>query len=195
MAESDRDDEIEAKFQSLLASYGALLRRTIDRLCPRRLGLAVDDVEQEARLKIWRALQSERELTRPSSFLYKVAMNATLDAIRQVKARREEAWTSGGEETGERAFPREDHLAADPEESPLRRAERRELGRKVQEALGRVAESRRRAVALHLQGFTNEETAKLLGFTEPKARNLIYRGLEDLRAELRAMGIDDETDA
>lgn len=33
-----------------------------------------------------------------------------------------------------------------------------------------------------------------MGWTEPKARNLIYRGLEDLRETLRAEGIEYEID-
>ena len=41
--------------------------------------------------------------------------------------------------------------------------------------------NRRRAVGLHLRGFTSTEIAQLLGWTEPKARNLTHRGLKDLR--------------
>jgi len=33
-----------------------------------------------------------------------------------------------------------------------------------------------------------------LGWSEPKARNLLYRGLSDLRAQLRAEGIEYEID-
>ena len=32
------------------------------------------------------------------------------------------------------------------------------------------------------------EIASLMGWTEPKTRNLLYRGLSDVRAELTAMG-------
>jgi DNA-directed RNA polymerase specialized sigma24 family protein len=37
---------------------------------------------------------------------------------------------------------------------------------------------------------TSEEIGELMGWSEPKARNLAYRGLKDLRHELRAEGIE-----
>ena len=63
----------------------------------------------------------------------------------------------------------------------------------MQEGLRRLQENRRRAVGLHLQGMTTDEIARMAGWTEPKARNLVYRGLADLRVELRGMGVDVET--
>jgi DNA-directed RNA polymerase specialized sigma24 family protein len=47
---------------------------------------------------------------------------------------------------------------------------------------------------LHLEGMTTQEIGNLLGWTEPKARNLVYRGLQDLREQLRAEGVDYEAD-
>jgi len=63
------------------------------------------------------------------------------------------------------------------------------LGR-IEKALGTLPENRRRAVALHLQGFTTHEVADLLGFREPKARNLVYRGLKSLQLALREEGFE-----
>jgi DNA-directed RNA polymerase specialized sigma24 family protein len=45
-------------------------------------------------------------------------------------------------------------------------------------------------VQLHLQGFGFAEVAKLLALTDATARNLIYRGMEDLRTHLREGGWD-----
>ena len=50
-------------------------------------------------------------------------------------------------------------------------------------------EPRNVVVRLHLSGYHRDEIAQLLGWTEPKVRNLLYRGLEDLRALLLARGI------
>ncbi|MGH9199086.1 MAG: hypothetical protein ACRD1T_25575, partial [Acidimicrobiia bacterium] len=44
------------------------------------------------------------------------------------------------------------------------------------------------------QRFTNQEIADLLGWSEPKARNLLYRGLKELRSRLRLLGIEYELD-
>ncbi len=67
---------------------------------------------------------------------------------------------------------------------------RRVVAEKIEQALARLAHNRRRAVKLYLQGLAFPEVAKVLGWTNGKARNLIYRGLGDLRRELRAMGIE-----
>ena len=55
---------------------------------------------------------------------------------------------------------------------------------------GVAAERRRRPVQLHLQGFGFAEVAKLLQLSDATARNLIYRGMDDLRELLREGGWD-----
>jgi DNA-directed RNA polymerase specialized sigma24 family protein len=37
---------------------------------------------------------------------------------------------------------------------------------------------------------TSAEIGEILGWSEPKARNLVHRGLKDLRRELLVEGID-----
>jgi DNA-directed RNA polymerase specialized sigma24 family protein len=51
--------------------------------------------------------------------------------------------------------------------------------------MARLPDRRRTAVGLHLEGLTTQEIADLLGWSEPKARNLVYRGLNDVRQSLK----------
>jgi len=192
MAESSPITEVEARFNIIIEEYGRFLRRTIIQLCPKDLGLQFNDIEQDARLRLWRALQSEREIKDLTSYLYRIAVTATLDAIRRVKTKREEQLLLAEEEDEEIAEPH--RLVAGSANAPDRLAERRQLVRKVEAALSRLSENRRRAVGLHLEGMTTQEIGDLLGWTEPKARNLVYRGLQDLREQLRAEGVDYEAD-
>jgi len=48
-------------------------------------------------------------------------------------------------------------------------------------------------VRMHLAGHPREEIAALLGWSEAKTRNLLYRGMNDLRERLTGMGIGWET--
>jgi RNA polymerase sigma factor (sigma-70 family) len=182
---TEDDSARNARLDALLQEYGALLRRTIVRVCPPQLGLSCDDIEQEARVSLWKALKNEREIAFPVSYIRKVAISATLRAIRQAKARREESLPEEGEAT---ALSAPVHAA--PAASPYAEAERGELRQKIAVALAGLAENRRLAVGLHLKGLTTAEIGKLLNWSEPKARNLVHRGLKDLRTSLRALGVE-----
>lgn len=168
--------EVDDRLRVILAEYGGWLRRTLRQLCPSRRGIQVEDLEQEVAVRLWRSLRQGQTIENLASFLYRIAATATVDALRRVEARREEPLPTGadGDEDGP-ATP----LAAGPD--PEAAARSAELGRQLQQALASLPDNRRRAVALHLQGFNVQETAGLLGWTEAKARNLIYRGLDDLR--------------
>lgn len=159
-----------------------MLRRAIHRVVPREMNLDVEDIEQEARLRVWRAMQKETVFEQPASYLYRVAVNATLDAVERARARCEQPLEAAPEEKlGERP--------PSPERVAVRRLEVARVG----EAMARLQTNRRRAVGLHLQGFTTTEIGELCGWTEAKARNLAYRGLGDLRRllEQEGEGLDD----
>jgi RNA polymerase sigma factor (sigma-70 family) len=192
VAQGSQAAEVEARFNTIIEEYGRFLRNAIVKHCPKDLGLQFNDIEQEARVRLWRALQSEREIADLASYLYRIAVTATIDAIRRVKAKREEQLLTSEDDSGVEAEARV--LPADPADRPDRVAERRLLIGKVREALARLADDRRRAVALYLEGMTSKEIAGIMGWTEARARNLAYRGLNDLRGLLQAQGIDYEID-
>ncbi len=45
---------------------------------------------------------------------------------------------------------------------------------------------------MYLVGYSRQEIADLLGWSEAKTRNLLYRGLDDLRRALSQRGIGPE---
>ncbi len=180
-----RRHDLDARLHTLLDEYGHVLRRAIA-LTARGGGVDVDDVEQEARVRIWKALRRQRELAKPASFFYRVAVTTTIDALRRLRARREESLEASRPGTGVGRGPRTRRfeLIRDPAASPEAAASSRQKLDQVGEALSCLPANRRRAVGLHLQGFNTREISELLGWTEPKARNLLYRGLKTLRTQL-----------
>ena len=181
-------EEKEDRFNTLLESYDRFLSATIARICPKDMGIQFADIQQEARLQLWRVIESEREITHPGSYIYRIAVSVTIKAVHRAKARREEQLRLAHQED-EPPGP-VDYLATDSAQSPEAVAERRQLIEKIESALGRLPENRRLAVGLYLKGMTTQEVADLMGWSEPKARNLTYRGLSDLRAQLLAEGIE-----
>lgn len=190
MVKKSKAVEVEERFNAVVEEFGTLLRRAIVRFCPHDKGLHFDDIEQEARLRLWRALQAEREVANYASYLYRIAATATIDAMRRIQARHEEQLETLIEQ---RIDEGEIMIAPAPvKDSPERLAESREAVGKVMSAVEKLPDEQRRAVGLYLQGMTSQDVADLMGWTEPKSRNLVYRGLKELRKSLRQEGIDYE---
>ncbi len=175
--------ETEARFDAIVEEYGKFLRDAISQICPKDMGLEFDDIEQEARLKLWRAIESEREIRNLPSYIYRIAVTTTIDAMRKVQDRREEQLQSL--ETEEEPVLQ----IASQDALPDQMAEQQQMIEKVEEALALLRPSRRRVVSLYLGGMTSREIGEILGWSEPKARNLLYRGLKTLRKYLRLSGV------
>jgi len=65
MREKSQLPETEAELNAILEKYGAFVRQTITSICPKDLGIQFDDIEREARLRLWRAIRAEREINFP----------------------------------------------------------------------------------------------------------------------------------
>ena len=180
--------EVEIRFNSILAAHGKLLRGAIFSYCSGRPGLDVDDILQETYIRVWRALSSGSNIQNYPSYLHRVATAAAIDAVRRKRVRREEQaeFRHQPHDAPDRALQCAD--IADPQASPEDAAGGTRLRGMMRAALRRLPESRRRAVLLHLQELSVLEIAGVTGWSEPKTRNLLYRGLSALRNDLRQLG-------
>ena len=171
-----------ARFEALAEQLRPVLRAALHRLCRPGTGVDPDDVQQEALLRLWRAVEAEREIHQPASYLWRAVSSAVCAARRRVTARREESLQAGADQD----TPREWEA---PGATPETVSEQNEVFRATEEFLQRFDPQHRRAVGLHLQGFNTQEIADLLGWTEPKARNTVYRTIGALRQELMQRGL------
>ncbi len=167
-----------AELDRLLAEFGPRLHAIIASRCPRNAGLDPDEVEQEVRIRLWRSLQSQTSIAHPASYLYRIAMSVIVDQLRKRRARPDLDGESLDEEAGAALGARAVAPSSGDEE----------LANAVRVAIAALHERRRRPVQLHLQGFGFAEVARLLGLSDATARNLIYRGMDDLRELLRQAG-------
>jgi RNA polymerase sigma factor (sigma-70 family) len=170
------------ELEAVVSRFAALVQRTT-----RRHGLDVgeqDAVLQDLRIRLWKALGSSELVRRaPASYVYKTMMSAIMDVLRGRGAR---PTRSLDEPQSPIADVARSHHPADAITIES------DVGRAIDLALERLVESRRTAVRMHLAGYAREEIADLLGWTEARTRNLLYRGLDDLRAELTRMGFGPE---
>lgn len=179
--------EAEIEPQAALGSavdYAELLRaeivRAVRSLCPKWLASRAEDLVQVALIKILelrRRNEQDRELS--SFYLKRVAYSALVDEIRRLERRRESPLeTDDGE-----PLP-----LASSSPGPERRQESRELGSGIRDCLGGLHRQRQLAVTMYLQDVSVVETARLLGWELKQTRNLVYRGLADLRRCLQERG-------
>ncbi len=169
--------------EAVVARCAAQVRRLAG-----RYGLAdrVEEVFQEVRIRLWRSAAGQGNLAdAPASYVYRTALSAAVDLLRRRRAKRETPVDldrpSGEAVLGE----------APAADAPLAQ---RELGEAIELAIDALAPDRATAVRLYLSGYAREEIADLLGWSEPRTRHLLYRGLADLREQLTARGIGPEGD-
>lgn len=173
-------DDADSTLRDLLAEHGTKLKAIVRARCPRALGVDPDEVEQDVRVRVWQALSRERIIDAPASYLYQTTMSVIVDHIRRRQARPDLAASETSDEV------------LSTVEDPQRSTASAQFGAALVRLLADLPERRRRPVQLHLQGFGTVEIGRLLGMTEAAARNLAYRGVEELRERLKAEGWSDD---
>jgi len=175
-------DTVSRALESVMTRYSGVLRTVGARY---RLPSAdLDELAQEVRVRLWGALSTDERIDAVSpSYLYRAATTAAIDIVRRRRSARGDSLDLADDA---------EVSARQASKTPERDASLRELGERIEEALLSITTSRRPVVRMYLAGYGTTEIGEMMGWTEAKARNLVYRGLADLRLRLRAMGIDGE---
>ena len=172
-------DAVSDALEETLATFGAMVRRV-----GWQHRLSEDDVDellQDVRLRLWRArADTEQIRTVTSSYVYRTAVSAALDLLRRRRARRTERLDDE---------PTAADAVASATTDPAALLAESELATQVAAVVDTITPSRRPVVRMHLAGYSRDDIAAMLGWTEAKTRNLLYRGLADLREGLQARGI------
>jgi RNA polymerase sigma-70 factor, ECF subfamily len=155
----------------------ATLTRALARACPAWLAHERDDLVQTALVRILDARRRKGpDAVRAASYVWRTAYSVVVDEIRR---RRREPRAAVGEEPPEIASNR----------TPEHERQAREAGAALRICLATLAEPRRVAVLLRLQGHGLAEAAGLAGWDVKRLENLAYRGLADLRRCLETKGV------
>ena len=181
----DAERQLSLTVEAVVSRFGSMVRQVGRRY---RLDDAdLDEVMQEVRIRLWRARGTSEQVGETNtSYVYRTASSAALDILRRRRARqadRHDAVDDGGSMA----------VLTAPGPDPHAELMGSELADRVARAIDEIPAARRAPVRMHLAGYPREEIAKLMGWTEAKTRNLLYRGLADLRERLTAEGIGWET--
>ena len=179
---ASQPDSLSPALEQVLGNFAGTLRRVCWRY--RFSGADADELLQEVRIRLWRAHGAregagEQIAGIPASYLHRTALSAAIDLVRRRRARRADRMVSLDDEPDSLPEP------SDPDQQ----FSRTELAEQVERAIGTIQPSRRAVVRMHLLGHPREEIARVMGWTEAKTRNLLYRGLAELRERLQAEGV------
>lgn len=163
----------------LASDYVRLIRSAVASVAGAAASRIRDDVQQAVLVSLWKAASGgEQKIRHPSSYIYRAAVRETVRVLRSEERHWEGATVV-------------DVDLVQPGPGPERLAASGELGRNIQHAVDELSCDRRRAVQAHLAGFDVAEIMSMYGWSYNQARNLIARGMADLRRLLRERGISD----
>ena len=183
-----RDSEsVDARLQQVLSDFGSRLGVLMRTYRLDRHGIDPADVEQEVRIRLWKAIARDRSGAFHASYVQRVVASTVIDALRRAEVRAAEPLP---EEDDDNPVDLGEHSVG-PEQS----AGDVERMQGIERCMNEIPERRRVVVALHLQGFSLQEIADLAGIASAEAaRKLVSRGLEELKSRLRELGYGDFED-
>ncbi len=166
-------DGNEDAFRLIVERYIDEVSRTVTGMLG--AGLEIDDVVQEVFIKLHRSLHTFRGESTLKTFVVRIAINKSLDALRKRKRMRwlqpwshEEPWEP---DSGERS----DQGITDSEDLLI-----------LRQAVDRLPENQRAVVVLRLiDQYSTEETARILNVPYGTVLSRLKRGVEKLKKDLR----------
>jgi RNA polymerase sigma-70 factor (ECF subfamily) len=186
VVDSDLDLMLRARqgdassFEELLRRYRTPLVKYFCRMV-RDQALA-EDLAQEAFLRVYKARHRYRPDARFTTWLYRIATNLALNAIRDAKGRQ----TQGGSGRGEDSEATVEFV--DPMASAEQQLIETDRGRMIREAIEALPENQRPAVILHkYQDVDYRQIAGILKVSESAVKSLLFRAYETLRARLEPL--------
>jgi len=149
-----------------------------------------EELTQDTFVKMFRALASYDASLRFSSWLFRIAHNTAIDALRQ---RQVPLTTPRFDEDGEEIDP----LAGLPDltgDSPEQAVMRREVARALDAAIDALRPEYRAVVVLrHHEDLDYEEIAEITGLPLGTVKTYLHRARKALAGHLRAAGLGGET--
>lgn len=158
--------------------------RPLFRLAYRMTGNEQDaeDVVQESLMRAYRQLKNFDSRASFGTWLYRIAVNCSLDLVRARKRRSERTAVPDPEMDD----PMQSLAAGDP--SPDRIAMSTQARQRIAEAMGELSIAERTAFVLrHYEGMGIEDVSRVLGCQPGAAKHSVFRAVQKLRRALEPL--------
>lgn len=169
-----------------LSAYDELIKRYQERIYATIYHMTsnhedANDLAQESFIKAFQALKSFKGGSSFYTWLYRIAVNKTINFLKQRKNR--QAMSLNDLDFQVEHDP--DLVSLISEKTPRREAGLSELQEKLNEALMKLSEPHRLVVVLHdVQGQSHEEIAKVMGCNIGTVRSRLFYARQQLQAYL-----------
>jgi len=174
----------ELSFELLLRKYRTPVINFLYRMV--RDSAIAEDLAQEVFLRVYRARQEYAPSAKFTTWMFRIATNLALNALRDNRYRQLEVSIDQPVETNESEQPALEVADSAPSaEQQLVARTRTEL---IRNAINVLPEKQRAAVLLHkYQELDYCEIAKILGCSESALKSLLFRAYETLRVQLQPL--------
>ena len=171
----------EVKFHELMNDFATFIQILIYPYQLHKYGLDPDDVIQDIRIKIWKLVCSDKKIMNYSSYIKKIVFSSVIDQLR--KYRRDKG-----------VYNHAIHTQIAELEHPY--CKNYSYPTYFEYAIGRAVnlliDTRKQVVQLYLLNLSLKEIASYLKWSEDKTRNLLYRGLSDLKRALKHLDMEND---
>lgn len=177
----NRNKDKAKEFETLINNFSLFVKAHIQKFNIQKMGIDPDDVQQEIKIKLWKMLEDEKKINNYASYIRKVVDSSVIDFLRRLRKEKtiilheKQKWIS------EQKINYLTDISLDER-----------LKHILNEAVNSLIESRQKAVKLFLLSMSIDEISTILKWSKDKTRNLLYRGLTDLKKKLREKGIEHE---
>ena len=169
-----------------LDAYNELVRRYQERIYGTLYHMTsnhedANDLTQDAFVKAWQALPSFKGDSSFFTWLYRIAVNKTLNFLKQ----RGKRYHLSLNDMDVNAGNDPDLVALVSDHTPQRNANLNELQEKLNAAMQKLSETHRTVVVLHdIQGMSHEEIGKIIGCNTGTVRSRLFYARQQLQAYL-----------
>ncbi len=164
--------------KKIIERFSSSIAAHIQKFNPQKDGIDPEDISQEVSIKIWNLLKNKKKIKNVSSYIMRVVNSTIID---QIRASRRQARL----QERIKVFDGEPILA----ENNYQEEKYKHI---IWQAIESLKSPQQRVVRLFLLDMSIEEIAIFLNWSQDKTRNLLYRGLADLKKILKNEGVNYE---
>ena len=162
----------QGAFRTIVQRYEPAVAATVQGMLGK--GPEAEDVGQETFIRFYRALQTFREESSLKTYLTRIAINLSLNALKRRRRLRD------------RFIRQEDESIVEPSISGEAELDKEEEAALIRDAVERLDPKHRAVVVLRMMnGYSTKETAELLGLPQGTVLSRLSRGMKRLETLLK----------